>query len=436
MFTAATILMYMIKDIAAVFCILNVLHFLLQYELNTERMKKYVPVFFLLSAANAVFCIVMMPRDPVDFRALSDFISNVLFILCAYLFTKECTLPKTILTVMLTLFTGDMLYSLIAPYIPAHLFAECAVNIIIYGGCAIALLLFARKNGETFLSSVFSEIPHGVFAVLLLFELTCYFKQFGEAPPWYNAMYIVSSTGMVCALFYMFFKVLYTVHQKNQLLQQLLTQRDYSEKLQNADEELRRFRHDYKNHLIVINAYLENGRINEAQQYVSAMNAPVSASLSRIASGNFAADAIIDYKTQQACEHGCALHFKGIIPPDIMRSEDLCTVLSNLLDNAIRAAAQTDTPSKQIAVTAQIKNGFLVLSISNPTTQISAENAKKRQSDKKDRKNHGIGFRNVERTVKKYNGSVTCDSENGIFTVDIRIKLQNTNPVEPIHTQQ
>ncbi|MBQ9879081.1 MAG: GHKL domain-containing protein, partial [Clostridia bacterium] len=41
------------------------------------------------------------------------------------------------------------------------------------------------------------------------------------------------------------------------------------------------------------------------------------------------------------------------------------------------------------------------------------------QTTKKDRKNHGIGLKNVKRTAEKYSGTLITTVENGIFTAEV-----------------
>lgn len=419
---AVSAVVHSLKDIAACICILFVMQFILQHKINTTRLKQYGAVFFVLSLVNSFVCICKMPSDPEDIRALLDFISNVLLIACTYLFTQKRRLPGTVLTVMIVLFTGDMFYSLLSPYIPEHIFAENIVNIIIYTAAATGLYVFSRKNGEGFLPAVFSEIPKSVFAALLLFELTCYYKEFGVAVSWYNALYLISSIGIVAALLFMLIKLLSLAYQKNQLLRQMIMERDYNEKMYNNDTELRRFRHDYKNHMIVVNAYLENGQIEIAKQYLDSLNEPVQTIVNKVSSGNFAVDAILDYKMQKAAEENIQILFRGNIPQNGIRSEDMCTVFANLLDNATEACAKLPG-EKIIEIEAQSKNGHFILSMTNPVSTDSVPTDKKLLTTKKDRKNHGIGLKNVERAIRKYNGHLSTLNKSGQFTTDVRIAL-------------
>ncbi len=417
-----TAALYILKDITASVCIFTVMYYIFGQGPDIGRLKKYGAVFCLLFSLNAAFCIYFLHISPEDIRALLDFISHILQIIILYVFLNERRFFKSVIFATIILFSADMVYSLIVPYFSDDLLFESIVDIMIFGFASAGIYLFAKKNGENFLSSVLGEIPVFVYFILLIFELTCFYKEFGEAVSWYNVLYIISSLGIILTVFYMIFKVLFVSVQKNRIYSQMLAERDYSEKLMNSDEEIRRFRHDYKNHLIVLNSYLENGKTEEAKKYLEAMNEPVSRLMKKISSGNFAFDAILDYKMHIAAQKGIDIVFHGIVPSDGIRAEDICAVFSNLLDNAIEAV-EVLSDGKTIRVDADIKNGWFILSIINPTNIPDGEKHVNLRTSKADKKNHGLGLGNVKRCIKKYNGNLSSYYSDGMYTCDVRIKV-------------
>lgn len=414
-----TVILYILKDISASACIFTVMYYIFGQTFDKRRIKRYSAVFCLLFSLNAFLCIHFLYASPEDIRAVLDFVSHILQISVLYFFSSERRFLKSALCVTLLLFTADMVYSLIVPYFSDEIMFESIVNTVIFCVISAGICFFSGKNGENFLSSVFCEIPKTVYFMLLLFELTCFYKEFGEAASWYNVLYIISALGITLTVFYMLFKVLIVSVQKNRIYAQMLTERDYSEKLMNADEEIRRFRHDYKNHLIVLNSYLENGRTEEAKRYLESMNEPVSRFMKKVSSGNFAFDAILDYKMHKAAQKGIEIVFHGTVPSDGIREEDICTVISNLLDNAVEAS-EVLTQGKTVRIDAIIKNGWFILSVVNPSIPPAKG---KRRTGKADKKNHGLGLGNVKRCIKKYDGTISSDYSDGMYTCNVRMKI-------------
>ena len=72
-----------------------------------------------------------------------------------------------------------------------------------------------------------------------------------------------------------------------------------------------------------------------------------------------------------------------------------------------------------ITVDCGTKNSFLLLSVENPAPAGSDPS----QTSKKDRKNHGLGLKNVKQVLKNCNGHLTLTQENGRFIADARMEL-------------
>ena len=181
---------------------------------------------------------------------------------------------------------------------------------------------------------------------------------------------------------------------------------------------------DYRNHMIVVNAYLRSGRIDEASAYLAAISSRVDGTTNKIMTGNFVADAILNHKAVAAAEDEIVLTFDGAIPGEGIANEDLCTILANLLDNAIEACrALPPEGSRAIKVYGARQHDNFLLHVENPTT-LEAVPAK---TTKRDRKNHGLGLKNVERAAKQYSGSVNCSVENHVFSADVRLCLKAEN---------
>ena len=329
---------------------------------------------------------------------------------------------------MLLDFTADTLYSLVARIAADALWWESAFGAAVFLVVLIFLRYTGRRSKIGSLRGAFVNIPPWTWGVLLFFEFTCYYRTFGEALSWYNVFASVSVIAVLLTLFFLIWKILFFAQRQDELLQQMASQKEFGEKLQRSDDELRAFRHDYKNHLIVVRSFLESGDINAAKSYFDSVNSFSAEALRRVSTGNFAADALLNYKIKTAEESGVHLHFDGDIPAEGMRDEDLCTILSNLLDNAVEAAAQLDG-EKSVQIEAVTKNGFLLLSVTNPmaeTPQKVEKNVSRLTSAKADGKNHGFGLKNVRKTVQKYGGSFTVTAENGSFTAAVRIKVAST----------
>ena len=108
----------------------------------------------------------------------------------------------------------------------------------------------------------------------------------------------------------------------------------------------------------------------------------------------------------------------------------MCTLLANALDNALEAVQKIEDESV-IRVDATVKNRFFVLTVTNPVLEdvkIGKNNTIK--TTKANRNEHGIGTKNIQKVVKKYNGALDLECENKIFSFSVRLTLQQTDEEE------
>lgn len=421
MIKALDFIFYSIKDFLVVVTSVYSSIFLLG-----GKFRKNISALVILPAVilfNSAFASFLFTGTNEDRLMILDIISSTVFFLSVGLLVKDIKLNKKIWFSLLCICTMEMFYSLFSPYLPDYLFVEAIVYILLYAAM-FAILFFSKKNlSINPLPKVFDTIPKWIFIAILFFEMTGYYKSFGESYTWYNILYIISTICVVICVLFFIFKIFSLTYQQNEILRQFNEQKNYSEKMLRGDENLRRFRHDYRNHMIVINALLESGSTDRAREYINAMNADINGTLNKISTGNFVADAIINNKAVIAAQSGNKIQFDGQFPAEGLADEDICTILANALDNAIEAVAKIEDEST-ITVEAVIRNKNFILNISNPVIEnikIGKNNSIK--TTKKNRNEHGIGTKNIIKVVNKYNGAMVIECDNKIFSINIRLQL-------------
>ena len=190
-------------------------------------------------------------------------------------------------------------------------------------------------------------------------------------------------------------------------------------------EELRKLRHDLRNHLSYIGTLLEQGRIDEAKQYFSAMSVDVSAPLGYTDSGNDAVNAIVNFERLRAASMDVSLAPKLSVPASLpLPDNELCSLLSNLLDNAIEAAAVSGTEEKTVELSVFRRESYLLIDVRNPVSQeVSKERRLSLESTKKDSQLHGYGTRIIRSIAAQYNGVCRFDMEDGYFIASVMLEL-------------
>ena len=105
--------------------------------------------------------------------------------------------------------------------------------------------------------------------------------------------------------------------------------------------QIRGWRHDYRNHIQVMNVLLENGELEELKKYLGDLAVDLNTVDTVVKTGNAMADAILNSKISLARSKDINVSVEASIPVKLKMTElDLCCILGNLFDNAIEAAEQ------------------------------------------------------------------------------------------------
>ena len=211
------------------------------------------------------------------------------------------------------------------------------------------------------------------------------------------------------------------IHRKISEYQSELMKK-HCDEVQNIYKTMRGWKHDYHNHIQTLLALCDDKE--RTKEYLWKLNDDLSSVDTVIKTGNVMVDAILNSKISLIKSKGILVNAKAIVPAELAVSEiDLCTVIGNLLDNAMEAVMrQTEDEDKFIRVFIGILKEQLYISVYNST----GGELKKRKNiyvSTKGSENHGFGLASVDRIVKKYKGFINRQNEEGVFATEIMLPL-------------
>ena len=216
----------------------------------------------------------------------------------------------------------------------------------------------------------------------------------------------------------------------------LETQKEHYEQQSEANQEIRRIRHDVKNHAYVMKELLRRKEYGELEEYLSEVTREMEQADVSVHVGNEIADAILSEKRQKAEKLGIEIKVEGEMTGVSLSAVDTCTILANALDNAIEAVAGLQAEGKPasgresgasvnpvIELSFKKNQNFLLMEEKNPARKnIVVENGLI-ATTKKDRGNHGFGLLNIREAVGKYDGECVITAQDGQFTLEIMLPL-------------
>lgn len=120
----------------------------------------------------------------------------------------------------------------------------------------------------------------------------------------------------------------------------------YYEEIENMYRTMRMWKHNYHNHLQVMNAYLSMHQLDELEHYLKEMQGEMAQMEVILKTGNVQVDAILNSKISLMKKYDIAVDATAIVPAEMMISgTELSVLLGNLLDNALEACLKVKEPS-------------------------------------------------------------------------------------------
>lgn len=124
--------------------------------------------------------------------------------------------------------------------------------------------------------------------------------------------------------------------------------------------------HDLNNHLNVLYQLIDEEKMTDAKAYIREISKPILSLSKTVWTGVDVVDVVINSKLKKMNELGIIADINVEFPSiSNILPNDLCAILSNLLDNAIEAVEKIEN-NKHITLTIRRVNFFLFIRIKNP----------------------------------------------------------------------
>jgi len=215
-------------------------------------------------------------------------------------------------------------------------------------------------------------------------------------------------------------------YQYEKLLKETEEMHFQESELRTLHQNVRQLKHDMKNHLMVLTAYLNAGETEQAKAYTSELLDKFSTMHSYIETGNVLLNHIINEKLSYAKSQGILVKAEiENLAFERMNRMDFSALLSNMLDNAIEALLrekERETFEKlQMQVIISAQRGYETICVKNRIlTSVLTENPML-ETSKKEKNLHGLGVGKIKEIVARYGGMADFYEEENFFCVKVFI---------------
>ena len=201
-----------------------------------------------------------------------------------------------------------------------------------------------------------------------------YFQQFAIGPLTQilasNWIIFLVVFAMILLLFYMYIK--YRDYKEKNMVINIrndLLEKSY-ENIQRIYKDNEHVMHDFKNHLAIISNYIERSENSKALEYIENIVQSFRKIENTVWSEIEIVDIILNCKISEAEANHIKMDIDVMVAPSKVSDVDFCTILSNLLDNAIEAAVKDVEENRYIKLTMKSINNMLSIKVINNTVVV------------------------------------------------------------------
>lgn len=202
-------------------------------------------------------------------------------------------------------------------------------------------------------------------------------------------------------------------------LEKTRMEQEYYEKIEQSLNNLSRLRHDFKNHLIIIDGYAQKENLTEIKNYIAKITDYVSEN-TIITTPNNVISSILNAKNQDCIRNEISFQFSFGFKNIYVDDTTLTVILGNILDNAITAASKMNVGYINLSIN-QIDSYLEINCTNNHKEKLKMNKGNFFTTKKTNNLFHGIGLNNVSTTVSRLNGTIDTEYDDFKFRINILI---------------
>lgn len=192
--------------------------------------------------------------------------------------------------------------------------------------------------------------------------------------------------------------------------------------------EMRVVQHDQRHFLDTLSTLLENGDVNEARALLEQLSERNSSLSSGAYCSNNIVNAILFDASNRCKKAKVPFNVEIRLPkPVLINDSDLVSLMKNAVDNAVEYCEAMPDPREGIKVTLFTKGNYLIFKCTNPVDKKpKIRNNRIHTTKLGEFRTHGIGFESMHIVARKYNGQLTVEANDGVFSLEAI--LENRKP--------
>ena len=214
-----------------------------------------------------------------------------------------------------------------------------------------------------------------------------------------------------------------TLQEENlQIKLRLKKQKEETELINSKYEETSILRHDFMKHLHTIDELIQKNDTENAIIYIQGLYQKQNETfLHTVYSEQSILDSLLNEKIREAKDKKIDITCRLIADIPVSIQMDVCTILTNLIDNAIEYCSELQDPAK-IIVILQKSHGYYRITVKNTIILSILKYNHDLRTRKTNKAVHGWGLKSVHRIAEEHNGGVDIYEDKGMFIVAVTLQ--------------
>lgn len=200
-------------------------------------------------------------------------------------------------------------------------------------------------------------------------------------------------------------------------------QAEQYEALQNHIHQTRRLRHDFRHMILGMTGLADSGDYETLRDQLREYKNELDLNTPVIYCYNAALNALFNYYREMAVSEQIEMDWKLSLPEPLTISElDLCSLLGNLIENAIAGCKTVSEEHRFFSLSIMVKNTNCLYIVSTNSFNGTVRRTRNGYLSTK-RNGDGLGLFSMKTISEKYKGTAQFSDSNGNFYVNIMLKI-------------
>jgi len=425
-------------SIAAAWILEGVLTAFCLYHMLNRKYSAKITMAVSMMIISAVTIIYYVLGLNMVFRQLLFFSSLILICRCLYRSSWKADLSSIFVLYVMTFICDLIVAGLMRfffpgvkgyPNGPLMLTANLLFLLLFLTFIFAFLLLWKRNRYRILKKSVYATLLFPLSQFFLLEAVGYYIIiQITQGADDLAPMLCIMAGCVLCVLADIaLFQVILSNSQKERLAVQLemmeaqaYRELEYYHSIDEKIQEIRKIRHDFNNQLQTAYCMIAKGQAEgreTALQLLEQLERQIERSAPPVFCPNLVVNVILEEKSRLAEKQGITMKISVSLPERLnMEKADLCSIFSNLLDNAVHAAALAPA-AKIVVVHAWLKAGYCMVKVKNTYGTADVPDREKNTE------HQGIGLFILRSVAEKYDGELTIEKTDSVFEAVVRLRL-------------